>query len=284
MMQSEGCITRDLERLDRISRQIREDILVMTTEAKSGHPGGSLSAVEILTALYFDLLRVDPQNPLAPGRDRFVLSKGHAAPVLYAALAERGYFDREELKTLRKVNSRLQGHPDMKKTPGVDASTGSLGQGLSFACGLALGGQLASPPFRVWSLVGDGESEEGEIWEAAMFAAHYGLDNLTVFHDANGLQIDGACTEVMNPYPLDEKWKAFGWNVLYADGHDLRQIFRAADEAVAHKGRPSVIIAQTVKGKGVSFMENQASWHGKAATREQCDAAIGELKGGVPHA
>jgi transketolase len=270
--------------LEDIARQIREDILVMTTEAKSGHPGGSLSAVEILTALYFDLLKIDPKDPAAPGRDRFVLSKGHAAPVLYSALAERGYFDREELKTLRKINSRLQGHPDMKKTPGVDASTGSLGQGLSFACGLALGGQLAEKPFRVWSLVGDGESEEGEIWEAAMFAAHYGLDNLIAFHDANGLQIDGACTEVMNPYPLDLKWKAFGWNVLYADGHNLSDIFRAADEAMAHKGQPSVIVAQTVKGKGVSFMENQASWHGKAASKDQCDAAIKELKGGVSHA
>lgn len=254
------------------------NILKMTTEAKSGHPGGSLSAVEIVTALYFDLMDVDPANPSWPGRTRFVLSKGHAAPVLYAALAEKGFIDEAELMTVRKLNSRLQGHPDMTKTPGVDASTGSLGQGLSFACGLALGSRLGKQQYRVYSIVGDGESQEGQIWEAAMFASHYNLDNLTVFHDYNGLQIDGPCEKVLSPYPLDEKWRAFRWNVLYADGHDFDEIFRAADQAINHKGQPSVIIAKTVKGKGVSFMENQPGWHGKAASKEQLEAALGELR------
>jgi transketolase len=270
---------RDLDRLRDIARQLRRDILVMTTEARSGHPGGSLSAVEILTALYFDLMNIDPKDPRWPERDRFVLSKGHAAPVLYAALAERGFFERDALMRLRKIGSMLQGHPDMLKTPGVDASTGSLGQGLSFACGLALGARLAPRSYRVWALVGDGESEEGQIWEAAMFAAHYGLDNLTVFQDWNGLQIDGPCDKVLSPYPLDEKWRAFGWEVAVIDGHDFAQIFQAADAAARTRGRPSVIIAKTVKGKGVSFMENQAGWHGKAASPEQLAVALAEIGG-----
>lgn len=270
---------RDLNRLKQIARDIRKDILIMTAEARSGHPGGSLSAVEIVTALYFDLLNVDPNDPGRPDRDRFVLSKGHAAPVLYAALAERGFFPKELIHTVRKLGSILQGHPDMKRTPGVDASTGSLGQGLSFACGLALGSRLAPRPYRVWVLVGDGESQEGEIWEAAMFAAHYRLDNLTVFLDANRLQIDGACEQVMNPYPLDEKWRAFNWRVLTIDGHDFAQIFEAADIAMETKGRPTVIIAHTIKGKGVSFMENEAGWHGKAPNQKELEIALKELEG-----
>jgi len=241
-----------------------------------------LSSVEILTALYFDIMNVDPGNPRWDCRDRFVLSKGHAAPVLYATLAERGFFHKETLKSLRRLGSILQGHPDMNRTPGLDASTGSLGQGLSFACGLALGAKLDRAEWRVYAVVGDGESEEGQIWEAAMFAAHYSLRNLTVFLDWNGLQIDGPCEQVMNPYPLDAKWAAFGWNVLVIDGHDFGQIFEATDKARECQDRPTVIIARTVKGKGVSFMENQAEWHGKAASKEQLEQALAALeKGGV---
>jgi len=273
---------RDTRKLQQTAREIRKSILIATTEAGSGHPGGSLSSVEILTALYFDIMRVDPDNPRWDGRDRFVLSKGHAAPVLYATLAERGFFSKDLLLTLRRLGSPLQGHPDMNRTPGVDASTGSLGQGLSFACGLALGARLDGKGWRVYAVVGDGESEEGQIWEAAMFAAHYGLSNLTVFHDWNGLQIDGPCELVMNPYPLDAKWSAFGWNVLVIDGHDFGQVFEAADKARACTDKPTVIIARTVKGKGVSFMENQAQWHGKAASKEQLvEALAGIEKGGV---
>ncbi len=273
---------RDTKRLQQIAREIRKSILIATTEAGSGHPGGSLSSVEILTALYFDIMKVDPANPRWNGRDRFVLSKGHAAPVLYATLAERGFFSKDVLRTLRRLGSPLQGHPDMNRTPGVDASTGSLGQGLSFACGLALGARLDNKSWRVYAVVGDGESEEGQIWEAAMFAAHYGLANLTVFHDWNGLQIDGPCELVMNPFPLDAKWRAFGWNVLVTDGHDFGRLFDAVDKARACTDRPTVIIARTVKGKGVSFMENQAQWHGKAASKEQlAEALAGIEKGGV---
>ncbi len=271
---------RDRQKLEQIAKNMRKSILRMTTEAKSGHPGGSLSAVEILVCLYFDLMQVRPDNPRWPARSRFVLSKGHAAPVLYAALHEKGFFGEDVLMSLRKKGSVLQGHPDMTRTPGVDASTGSLGQGLSFACGLALGARLAPEAYRVWALVGDGESQEGQIWEAAMFASHYRLHNLTVFHDMNGLQIDGACEEVMNPYPLEDKWRAFGWNVLCIDGHDFEQIFEAADIAMAHDKAPSVIVARTVKGKGVSFMENQAGWHGKAATPAQLEEALAELDRG----
>jgi len=273
---------RDRQKLQQIAREIRKSILIATTEAGSGHPGGSLSSVEILTALYFDIMNVDPGNPRWDCRDRFVLSKGHAAPVLYATLAERGFFHKETLKSLRRLGSILQGHPDMNRTPGLDASTGSLGQGLSFACGLALGAKLDRAEWRVYAVVGDGESEEGQIWEAAMFAAHYSLRNLTVFLDWNGLQIDGPCEQVMNPYPLDAKWAAFGWNVLVIDGHDFGQIFEATDKARECQDRPTVIIARTVKGKGVSFMENQAEWHGKAASKEQLEQALAALeKGGV---
>jgi transketolase len=250
----------------------------MTAAAKSGHPGGSLSAADILTALYFGVLRIDPQRPKWPDRDRFVLSKGHAAPALYATLAERGYFPVEELKTLRRIHSHLQGHPDMRKTAGVDASTGSLGQGLSIANGMALGGKLDNRDFRVYAVLGDGECEEGQIWEAAMAAAHYKLDNLTAFLDHNGLQIDGPIEAVLSPEPLAEKWRAFGWHVIEIDGHDFGQILKAVEEAKQTSGRPTMIVARTVKGKGCSFMENEADWHGKAPSPEQAEKALVELR------
>ena len=267
----------DEPKLKEIARQIRRDIVTMLAEAGSGHPGGSLSAVEIVTALYFKEMRIDPGNPQWPKRDRFILSKGHAAPVLFSALAERGYFPREELLTLRKINSRLQGHPDMKKAPGVEMSTGSLGQGLSAAVGMALAGKLDREDYRVFVLLGDGEVEEGQVWEAAMAAAHYQLDNLTAFLDHNHLQIDGPVDQVMSPEPLDRKYKAFGWHVISIDGHSFEEISRAVDEARGVKGKPTMIIAETVKGKGVSFMENQAGWHGTPPTREQAAQALVEL-------
>jgi len=263
------------EQLAAKARQIRRNIIRMTAEAQSGHPGGSLSAVEILTALYFREMRVDPGNPAWPERDRFVLSKGHAAPVLFATLSERGFFPREELLTFRKINSRLQGHPDMKKAPGVDMSTGSLGQGISTAIGMALAGKLDQKDYRVYVLLGDGESQEGQVWEAAMAAGHYKLDNLTVFLDNNGLQIDGPCETVMSVEPLGEKFRAFGWHVL--DGHSFPQIFDALAQARQTKGRPTMIVAHTVKGKGVSFMENQVGWHGTPPSREQAEQALAEL-------
>lgn len=263
--------------LEEKAKRIRRHIITMLAEAGSGHPGGSLSSAEIVTALYFHVMRVDPKNPLWPDRDRFVLSKGHACPVLYAALAERGFFPVEELKTLRKIDSRLQGHPDMKKTPGVEMSTGSLGQGLSAATGMALAGKLDKKDYRVYVLLGDGEVDEGMVWEAAMAAAHYRLDNLTAFLDFNGLQIDGEVREVMNPEPLPDKWAAFGWNVLTINGHDFGQILDAIEKAKATRGKPTIIIAKTVKGKGISFMENQVDWHGKAPGKEQAQKALAEL-------
>lgn len=269
----------NLDSLTATARQIRRDVLEMITEAGSGHPGGSLSAVEIITALYFEVMRLDPERPDWPGRDRFVLSKGHAAPALYSALARRGFFSPEELPTLRRIDARLQGHPDMKKIPGVEASTGSLGQGLSMAAGMALAGKLDRAGWRVYALVGDGESQEGQIWEAAMAAAHYRLDNLTAFLDHNGLQIDGRVTDVLSPEPLADKWRAFGWHVLSIDGHDFRAILEAIDIARRTGGRPTMIVAETVKGKGVSFMEGEAGWHGTAPTREQLAAALTELEG-----
>jgi transketolase len=261
---------------------IRRHIVRMVAAAASGHPGGSLSAADILAALYFRVLRVDPGNPNWPGRDRFVLSKGHAAPALYAALAERGFFPVEELTGLRGIGSHLQGHPDRKGTPGVDASTGSLGQGLSIAVGLALAGRLDKADWRVYALLGDGEIQEGQVWEAAMAAAHYGLDNLTAFLDHNGLQIDGPVGEVMGIEPVVDKWQAFGWHVISIDGHDLGAILRACAEAAATRGRPSIIIAATVKGRGVSFMENRPEWHGKAPGAEQAEAALRELGEAAP--
>ncbi|MGI6713189.1 MAG: transketolase [Bacillota bacterium] len=256
------------------AKEIRKDIIAMLAEAGSGHPGGSLSAADIVTALYFNEMKIDPQNPEWPDRDRFVLSKGHAAPVLYAALAEKGYFPKEELKTLRKINSRLQGHPDMRKVPGVEISTGSLGQGLSAANGMALAGKLDHKDYRVYVIIGDGESQEGQIWEAAMLAAHYKLDNLVAFLDHNGLQIDGQITDVMSPEPVDEKWRAFGWHVEVIDGHNMEQIIETLARVRTIKGKPAMIVANTVKGKGVSFMENQAGWHGVAPKPEEAEKAL----------
>ena len=266
-----------LVEVNRRAQAIRRHILTMITEAKSGHPGGSLSATDILAVLYFAEMKVDAERPDDPERDRFVLSKGHAAPVLYAALAEKGFFPISELQGLRKINSMLQGHPDMKGTPGVDMSTGSLGQGSSAACGMALAAKIDGKGHRVFALLGDGELEEGQVWEAAMFAAHYKLDNLTAFVDFNGLQIDGPVTEVMSPLPVPDKWRAFNWNVIEIDGHDHEAIFDAIQCAKAAKGRPTVIVAATIKGKGVSKMENVADWHGKAPSREECDSFLQDL-------
>ncbi len=263
--------------LKRIAAQIRLDIVDEVHAAKSGHPGGSLSIADILTYLYFEEMRVDPKDPRGEDRDRFVLSKGHAAPALYAALAERGYFPRKDLITLRKPDSYLQGHPDMNKVPGVDMSTGSLGLGISAACGIALAGKIKNKNFRVYTVVGDGESEEGQVWEAAMFAAHYHLDNLCVVVDWNGLQIDGPVEKVMNPTPHDKKFEAFGFEVISIDGHDFDAIEAAFKKARTVKGKPTAIIAKTVKGKGVSFMENAVGWHGKAPDDEQYAVAHAEL-------
>lgn len=266
-----------IKELQKIAYKIRRDAIDAVYSAASGHPGGSLSIAEILAYLYFEEMNIDPKNPGKPDRDRFVLSKGHAAPGLYAALAERGYFPVEELKTLRQIDSVLQGHPDMKHIPGADMSTGSLGLGISAACGMALAAKQMKQDWRVWTIVGDGESEEGQVWEAAMFAAHYKLDNLCAIIDWNGLQIDGAVKDVMNPTPLDEKFKAFGWHVIMIDAHDLAAIDAAVKEAKATKGQPTAIIAKSVKGKGVSYMENAVNWHGAAPKQEQYEIAVKEL-------
>ena len=258
--------------------KVRMGIIEGTHNAKSGHPGGSLSAADILTYLYFAEMNVDPQNPAKPDRDRFGLSKGHIAPALYATLAHKGFFPVEELKTLRKIGSRLQGHPDMKKILGVDMSSGSLGQGISAACGMAKAAKLTGADYRVYAVLGDGEIQEGQVWEAAMFASHYNLDNLCILVDNNGLQIDGSIEDVMSPYPIDEKFKAFGFHVINIDGHDFDQIESAYNEARTVKGKPTAIIAKTVKGKGVSFMENKASWHGTAPNDEQYEVAMNELQ------
>ena len=258
--------------------EVRKDIITAVHSAKSGHPGGSLSAADILTYLYFEEMNIDPEKPGMPERDRFVLSKGHAAPALYSVLAERGYFDRELLKTLRHTGSILQGHPDMKHIPGVDMSAGSLGQGLSAACGMALSGKLDNASYRVYAMLGDGELQEGQIWEAAMFAGHRRLDNLTVIVDNNGLQIDGNITDVCSPYPIDKKFEAFNFNVININGHDFDEIREAFAAAENCKGMPTAIIAHTIKGRGVSFMEGQASWHGKAPDDEQYAKAISELE------
>ncbi len=263
--------------LRRTANNIRLGALEGVFCAGCGHPGGSLSIADILAYLYTVELRVDPKNPKDENRDRFVLSKGHTAPALYAALAERGFLPKEELKTLRRIDSRLQGHPDMKGVPGVDMSTGSLGLGISAACGMALSGKVYHKDYRVYTIVGDGESEEGQVWEAAMFAAHYKLDNLVAVLDWNGLQIDGPITQVMNPTPHDEKFRAFGWHVIPIDGHDFAQIDAAFREAKEVKGKPTVIISKSVKGKGVSFMENQVGWHGKAPNEAEYRQAVAEL-------
>ncbi|MFO7929688.1 MAG: transketolase [Candidatus Humimicrobiaceae bacterium] len=263
------------EKLREIAKTLRVDIIEMLCEAGSGHPGGALSMTDIFSYLYFSgILNVDPKNPKKADRDRVVLSKGHACPVLYAALAEMGYFDKSHLKTLRKFGSILQGHPDMNKTPGVDISTGSLGQGLSCAVGMAIGAKLDQLDIKVFTVVGDGESEEGQIWEAAMSGAHYKLDNLTAIIDRNGLQIDGYTKDVMNSEPVIDKWKAFGWNVVEINGHDFNEIESAIADASNTKKMPTAIIANTVKGKGVSFMEDQCGWHGQAPSKEERDEAI----------
>lgn len=268
-----------LQELASRASTIRQHIIRMVAEAKSGHPGGSLSAADIVSTLYFHEMKVDPQNPKWPDRDRFVLSKGHAAPVLYAALAEKGYFPQDELMTLRKTGSRLQGHPSMKHLPGVEISTGSLGQGLSAANGMALAGRLDGKDYRVYVLLGDGEIQEGQVWEAAMAAAHYKLDNLVGFIDHNRLQIDGPVEDVMSPEPVADKWRAFGWNVEEINGHDFTEIINALAKARETKGQPTMIVANTVKGKGVSFMENQVGWHGSAPSSEQAGQALSELGG-----
>ncbi len=260
-----------------IANKIRKNALTAVYSASSGHPGGSLSIADVLSVLYFEVMNVDPKNPKAEDRDRFVLSKGHCSPALYGTLAERGFFPVEDIATFRKADSYLQGHPDMKGVPGVDMSTGSLGQGICAANGMALAAKIDNKDYRVYSILGDGELEEGQVWEAAMFAAHYNLDNLTAIVDFNGLQIDGDIARVMNPLPIDEKFKAFNWNVIVTDAHDPEALYNALNEAKATKGKPSVIIMKSVKGKGVSFMENQAGWHGSAPNEEQYNQAIAEL-------
>lgn len=266
-----------LKQLKITSAKVRRHIIDAVYNASSGHPGGSLGIADILTVLYNEVLNIDPSNPKMENRDRFVLSKGHCSPALYGILAEKGYFPKEEIRRFRKIDSYLQGHPDSKKVPGVDASTGSLGHGISVACGMAISAKLDKKDFRVYTVLGDGELEEGQVWEAAMFAAHYKLDNLTAFVDFNGLQIDGDITKVMSPLPIDEKFKAFGWNVLYIDAHNYEQIISAIEEAKLFKGKPTMILATSIKGKGVSFMEGQASWHGSAPNKEQYEQAVAEL-------
>ena len=264
-------------KLKRIANDVRIDIIEGVYNAGCGHPGGSLSIADLLTYLYFEEMNVNPDDPKAENRDRFVLSKGHTAPALYAVLAERGYIPKEEIKTLRKTTSRLQGHPDMKGTPGVDMTTGSLGLGFSAACGMALSAKVYGNDYRVYTILGDGETEEGQVWEAAMFAAHYKLDNLVAVVDWNGLQIDGPIAEVMNPAPHDEKFRAFGWHVISIDAHNFNEIEAAFAEAKTVKGKPTVIIATSVKGKGVSYMENKCEWHGAAPKEDQYKQAIAEL-------
>ena len=266
-----------IKELKNIANNIRIGIIDATHAAKSGHPGGSLSIADILAYLYFEKMNIDPKNPKMADRDRFVLSKGHTAPGLYSALAHRGFLPVEDLLTLRKIDSYLQGHPDMNKIPGVDMSAGSLGLGISTACGMALAGKIDNKDYRVYTIIGDGESEEGQVWEAAMFASHYKLDNLCVILDLNGLQIDGPIYEVMNPAPHDKKFEAFGFHVITADGHDFEQLEAAFAEAESVKGQPTAIIAKTVKGRGVSFMENAVNWHGAAPNDEQHAQAIAEL-------
>ena len=268
----------EIKNLEDISKNIRKNIVEMVYSASSGHPGGSLSITDILTVLYFHEMNVNINNPKDEDRDRLVLSKGHCSPALYAVLAEKGYFPKEDLKTFRKIDSYLQGHPDMKKIPGVDMSSGSLGQGLSVSNGMALAGKLDKKDYRVYCVMGDGEIEEGEVWEAAMTSSHYKLDNLCVIVDNNNLQIDGKINEVMSPYPIDKKFESFGFNVININGHDFNEITTALETSKKIKEKPTVIIAKTIKGKGISYMENEASWHGKAPNEEQYNIAIEELK------
>ncbi|MBQ9814914.1 MAG: transketolase [Lachnospiraceae bacterium] len=269
----------DTAELKRIANEVRKNIVTSVHAAKSGHPGGSLSSADILTYLYYVEMRgLDPKDPKNPDRDRFVLSKGHAAPVLYGTLAEKGYFPKEDLVTLRHIGSHLQGHPDMNLTPGVDMSTGSLGQGISTAVGMALAGKMDGKDYRVYTLLGDGEIQEGQVWEACMFAGHRKLDNLVVIVDLNGLQIDGEIAKVCSPFPVDEKFMSFNFNVIHADAHDFDSLAKAFAEARETKGMPTAIIAKSVKGKGVSFMENNADWHGKAPNDEQFMTAMKDLE------
>ncbi len=263
--------------LKKMANELRKNIVTAVYYAKSGHPGGSLSAADILTYLYFEEMNINPQQPQMKDRDRFVLSKGHAAPGLYSALALRGYFPVEDLKTLRHIDSYLQGHPDMKHTPGVDMSTGSLGQGISAATGMALSAKVQERDFRVYTLLGDGELQEGQVWEAAMFAGSHGLDNLTVVVDNNNLQIDGTVKDTCSPYPIDEKFAAFNFHVININAHDFDQIRAAFSEAKSTKGRPTAIIAKSIKGKGVSFMENAVGWHGKAPNEDEYKQAMADL-------
>lgn len=266
------------EMLKEKATEIRKSIVKMINKSKSGHPGGSLSIADILSVLYFEEMNINPQNPKDENRDRFVLSKGHASPAIYATLAERGYFDKNLLDTFRSYGSILQGHPDMKKIPGIDMSTGSLGQGLSVANGMAHSAKISNQNYRTYVIMGDGEIQEGQIWEAAMTAAHYKLDNLCAILDNNNLQIDGEINKVMGIEPLDKKWDAFGWNVIKIDGHNYESIVEGLNKAKECKGKPSILIAKTVKGKGVSFMENKAEYHGVAPTDEETVKALEELK------
>ena len=268
----------DKTELKKIANKVRKDALTAVYCAKSGHPGGSLSAADIYTYLYFEEMNIDPENPKKADRDRFVLSKGHTAPGYYAALANRGFFPVEDLKTLRHVGSYLQGHPDMKHIPGVDMSSGSLGQGISAAVGMAISAKLSNESYRVYTLLGDGEIQEGQVWEAAMLARHRKLDNLVVIVDNNGLQIDGKIEDVNSPYPIDKKFEAFNFHVININGHDFDDLKKAFDEAKNTKGQPTAIIAKTVKGKGVSFMEDKASWHGAAPNAEQYEIGMADLE------
>ena len=260
-----------------IANNVRKNALTAVYNAASGHPGGSLSIADVLTLLYFEVMNVDPQNPKMENRDRFVLSKGHTAPALYGTLAERGFFDPAEMQNLRKFGSFLQGHPVLDKIPGVDMSTGSLGQGVCVAGGMALAAKLDNKDYRVYSILGDGELEEGQVWEQAMFAPHYKLDNFTIFIDNNGLQIDGDITKVMNPTPIDKKFEAFGWHVIVCDAHDFNALEAAVNEAKATKGKPTAVIMKSVKGKNVSYMENNPAWHGAAPKEGDYNKAIAEL-------
>ena len=260
-----------------IANKVRKNAVTAVYSAQSGHPGGSLSIADLLALLYFEVMNVDPKSPKMPDRDRLVLSKGHCAPALYGTLAEKGFFPVEDMKTFRHVDSYLQGHPDMNKVPGIDMSTGSLGQGVCVAGGIALAAKLDNKDYRVYSILGDGELEEGQVWEQAMFAPHYKLDNLTIFVDNNGLQIDGNIADVMNPNPIDKKFEAFGWNVIVADAHDIKALYDAINEAKSVKGKPTAIIMKSIKGKNVSFMENSAGWHGTAPNDEEYKIAIAEL-------
>ncbi len=266
-----------IKELKKYSAILRKHIIGQVYNAQSGHPGGSLSCTDIVTVLYFNVMKIDPKNPQWEDRDRFVLSKGHCSPALYAALAEKGFFPKEELPKFRRVDSFLEGHPSMRYVPGVDMSTGSLGQGISAAVGMAIAGKLDNKDRNVYALIGDGEIQEGQVWEALMAAAHYKLDNLIVFLDHNHLQIDGKISDVMSPEPVEEKFKAFGWKVIIINGHDHLQIIEAIDEAKKSKEKPTMIVAETIKGKGVSFMENEAGWHGTAPNKEQAEKAIAEL-------